>query len=103
MELLAIWILASLDLALLWYVWTQNENHFYENRELQAERLKLAEMLYDMQKDMAKERRELYDRLQAGTLPQFKQFEDTPDEEEDEDPVVDLEDAKDDLMGVAHE
>lgn len=47
-----------------------------------------------------KERRDLYDRIQAGTLPQFKEYEDLAAPEKEPEPdVVSFDDAREELMG----
>lgn len=98
MELLAIWLLASLVIAAIllcvYLIDTIRQDHVAwanERRSFQVEREKMADLYHT-------ERRDLYDRLQAGTLPQYKELQDdTPNEVVVDDGVVDLEEAREEI------
>jgi len=90
----SLWAFASLTLALLWYI-VQLQNQIQEEREKNREERE------EIRADAESERKNLYDRLMAGTLPQYKEHEPEPNEViEEQDDLVSLDEAKDDLMGV---
>lgn len=89
--LFAIYALACTCLALLWYIYKQHEDMFIEREEVRREHAALL-----TQNEI--ERRDLYDRIQAGTLPQYKEHVDAPNEVvEEEDETLSLEDAREEL------
>lgn len=91
--LFSLWALASVCLALIWYIVQQSS-------VMAQEREKNRELIMSILTTAESERKDLYDRLQAGTLPQYKDYQGEPNNVEDdlEDEPEELEDAKEDLM-----
>lgn len=89
----SLWAMASTILALIWYIWQLNQTFSVEREAMREER-------ENMREAADSERRELYDRIQAGTLENFKLHEEAEQNETDqeEDEIVDLDEAKEDLM-----
>lgn len=89
--LFAIYTLACVCLGLLWFISKQHDDMYYEREEVRKEHL-----AYLTQTEI--ERRDLYDRIQAGTLPQYKEHTEAPNEVvEEEDETLSLEDAREEL------
>lgn len=99
-------IIASIVFGFLWYITQLQGTIEWLTEQAKNEREKLSEnyreQLVDQLEIMKSERKDLYDRLQAGTLPQYKEHTDAPNEIEDttEEETIPLDEAKDDLMGI---
>ena len=99
METIIILALAVIIILAILYFWYRDRQRLLDTLQstldrTQQERLALIG-------DQQQERKELYDRIQAGTLVNFKENA-QPEDNNEEVPVdtEDLEDAKDDIMGV---
>lgn len=99
-------IISGIVFGFLWYISQLQGTIEWLTEQAREEREKLSEgyreQLVDQLEIMKSERKDLYDRLQAGTLPQYKEHVDAPNEIEDttEDETIPLDEAKDDLMGI---
>jgi len=99
-------IISGIVFSFLWYVSQLQGTIEWLTEQAREERENLSEsyrqQLVDQIEIMAKERKDLYDRIQAGTLTQYKEHTDAPNEVEDEteDETVSLDEARDDLQGV---
>ena len=98
-------MVACIVFGFLWYIWHLSEDHYYQLENAREERQKLIssfqEQMADQVEIMTKERKDLYDRIMAGTLPQYKEQADASNETNEasiEDETVDLNEAKEDLM-----
>lgn len=103
-------IIAGIIFGFLWYVSQLQGTIEWLTEQSRDEREKLIEsfrqQLVDQQEIIAHERKDLYDRLMAGTLPQYKEQADLPNETNEaivEDETVPLDEAKDELMGANDE
>lgn len=94
--LFCIYALACICLGLLWFLYKQYD-------EAKEERLSLQTFIQNLTTSAEIERRDLYDRIQAGTLPQYKDYKDEPNDVstyiEDDDGTVPIDDdIKEEIM-----
>lgn len=96
-------IIASIIFGFLWFFYNLMEDSYWNGENSREERKQLMSQFLQQLQLMQQERKDLYDRLQAGTLPQYKQHVDEENnslaEQEDEN-IVGIEDAKDEIMGI---
>lgn len=100
-----LWIYACTAFGFVWYIWHQGQDQYWQLENAREERQKLIaefrEQLVDQSEIMSKERKDLYDRLQAGTLTQYKEHAEAPNETNEaiiEDETVPLDEAKEELI-----